>query len=113
MQNLETNEVAPLAADDVGGCPLGVMLDDTYSECISQVPPHSRLLLFTDGLVEAFADGESGHIEFGVEGVIRVLQACRRKSLEETLHELFEASRLFTRGAGRHDDTSVLFIERP
>jgi hypothetical protein len=40
------------------------------------------------------------------------LQACRQKSLDETQHELFEASFRFTRGAGRHDDTSVLLIER-
>ena len=112
LQNLETNQVTPLAADDTGGCPLGIMLEDTYSQCVSPIPPHSRLLMFTDGLVEAFTDDQSGHIEFGVAGVIGVLQACRQKSLDETLHELFEASRLFTCGAGRHDDTSVLFMER-
>ena len=112
LQNLETNEVTPLAADDAGGCPLGVMLEDTYSQCISHIPPHSRLLLYTDGLVEAFADNESGHVEFGVAGAIAVLQACREKPLEDTLHALFDASRRFTRGAGRHDDTSVLLMER-
>jgi len=112
LQDLDTNQVIPLAADDAGGCPLGITLEDTYSPCVSPIPPRSRLLLFTDGLVEAFTDDESGHVEFGVAGVIGVLQACREKSLEETLHELFEASFQFTRGAGRHDDTSVLFIER-
>ncbi|HEY2252708.1 MAG TPA: SpoIIE family protein phosphatase [Planctomycetaceae bacterium] len=112
LQNLETNEVVPLAADDAGGCPLGITLEDTYSQCVSPIPPHSRLLMFTDGLVEAFADDESGHIEFGVDGVIGVLQNCRRKSLDETLQELYEKSFEFTRGAGRHDDTSVLIMER-
>jgi serine phosphatase RsbU (regulator of sigma subunit) len=112
LQNLETNEVIPLAPDDAGGCPLGIMLEDTYSQCVSQIPPHSRLLMFTDGLVEAFADDESGHIEFGIDGVTSVLQACRQKSLDETLAELFDASFQFTRGAGRHDDTSVLLMER-
>ena len=112
LQNLETNAVTPLAPDDAGGCPLGIMLEDTYSQCVSQIPPHSRLLMFTDGLVEAFADDETGHIEFGIDGVTSVLQACRHKSLDETLSELFDASFQFTRGAGRHDDTSVLLMER-
>jgi serine phosphatase RsbU (regulator of sigma subunit) len=112
LQNLETNQITPLAADDTGGCPLGITLEDTYSQCVSKIPPHSRLLMFTDGLVEAFADDPSEHIEFGIAGVIGVLQACRNKTLDATLHELFEASWLFTRGAGRHDDTSVLLIER-
>ncbi len=112
LQNLETNEVVPLAADDAGGCPLGITTENTYSQCVSKIPPHSRLLMFTDGLVEAFADDESGHIEFGVDGVIGVLQACRHKSLDETLCELYSKSFEFTRGAGRHDDTSVLIMER-
>ena len=113
LQDLETNQVTALAADDAGGCPLGIMLEDTYSECISPIPPHSRVLMFTDGLLEAFTDDDAGgHIEFGVDGVIGILQACRQKSLDETLDELFDASFQFTRGAGRHDDTSVLLMER-
>jgi serine phosphatase RsbU (regulator of sigma subunit) len=112
LHDLTTNQVTALAADDAGGCPLGITTEDTYSQCISLIPPQSRLLMFTDGLVEAFTDGESGHIEFGVGGIITTLQACREKPLDATMQELFDASFQFTRGAGRHDDTSVLLVER-
>jgi serine phosphatase RsbU (regulator of sigma subunit) len=112
LHNLETNEVAPLEADDHGGMPLGIVSDETYSHCVSKIPPRSRLLLYTDGLVEAFAEGDGEHREFGISGIVETLKSCRELPLEETLHELFEASRRFTGGAGRHDDTSVLIAER-
>jgi serine phosphatase RsbU (regulator of sigma subunit) len=53
-----------------------------------------------------------GHRQFGLEGVTRTLQRCRRRSLSETLDELFRESHEFTAGGGRHDDTSVLLLER-
>jgi phosphoserine phosphatase RsbU/P len=112
LHDLDANTVAPLAADDAGGVPLGIIPDETYTQCISRIPRRSRLLLYTDGLAEAFAEGDGGHREFGIEGIIKTLQACRGRSLPETLQELFDASRGFTGAAGRHDDTSVLIAER-
>jgi serine phosphatase RsbU (regulator of sigma subunit) len=112
LHDLDTNAVVPLAADDPGGVPLGIIPDETYTQCVSRIPPRSRLLLYTDGLVEAFAGGEGDHREFGIDGVIETLRACRGRVLDETLQKLFDASRCFTGGAGRHDDTSVLIVER-
>jgi serine phosphatase RsbU (regulator of sigma subunit) len=112
VHDLDTNTVAPLAADGTGGVPLGIVPEETYTQCVSKIPQRGRLLLYTDGLVEAFAEGEGEHQEFGIQGIIETLQACRCRSLEETLQALFDASRRFTGGAGRHDDTSVLIVER-
>jgi serine phosphatase RsbU (regulator of sigma subunit) len=112
LHNLESNEVAPLEAADGGGVPLGIIADETYCQCVSAIPKHSRLLLYTDGLVEAFAEGGDAHEEFGIAGITTTLKACRDRTLEETLRELFDASRRFTGGAGRHDDTSVVIAER-
>ena len=49
---------------------------------------------------------------FGVDGICRTLRDCRRLSLEETMEALFRESRAFTEGEGRHDDTSVVLVER-
>jgi len=34
------------------------------------------------------------------------------QSLEDSLAKLFDASSEHTQGSGRHDDTSVLYLER-
>jgi phosphoserine phosphatase RsbU/P len=44
--------------------------------------------------------------------VKRLLNEHRRSTLKEALAALFEASSTFTEGAGRHDDTSILMLER-
>jgi hypothetical protein len=49
---------------------------------------------------------------FGVDGICRTLRACRDRSLEDTMEALFHESRDFTEGEGRHDDTSVVLMER-
>src|SRR5204863_413226 len=53
-----------------------------------------------------------GAARFGVKGIIEALKSCRERSLEETLECLFESSHRYTGGAGRHDDTSALLLER-
>lgn len=113
LQNLETNEVKDLDDGMVGGMPLGVYGEGEYQTCITPIPPRSRLLLFTDGIIEAFPEGtDEAHTEFGLQGVIGTLKRCRDLTLEETLQALFDDSMDFTKGAGRHDDTSIVLLER-
>ena len=49
---------------------------------------------------------------FGVDGICRTLRDTRDQSLEEAMEALFRASGEFTEGEGRHDDTSVVLVER-
>lgn len=112
LHDLETNTVTLLGNDDDGGLPLGIVNDATYVQCVSSIPRHSRVLFYTDGLLEAFSDNGNGHCEFGLEGTIETLRRCRQRPLAEAMQELFDASLAFTDGAGRHDDTSVLLVER-
>jgi len=112
VHDLATNEVSSLGSTDSTGIPLGIIADESYSASTALIPRQSRLLLYTDGLVEAFTDASDGHQEFGLRGVTETLQACRHRPLSETLAELFDASRRFTGEAGRHDDTSVVLVER-
>ena len=53
-----------------------------------------------------------GHQAYGVEGLQRALKATNNASIEEALDHLFKSSHEFTRGSGRHDDTSVVLLER-
>ena len=113
LQNLETNEVAILGHEDQIGLPLAVMEGWDY-ECISAtIPLNSRLLIYTDGLEEAFPpSGDALVDQFGVEGIIGAMRDSKDLSLSEALDLIFQRSSDITEGTGRHDDTSVMMIER-
>jgi serine phosphatase RsbU (regulator of sigma subunit) len=113
LQNLDTNDVQVLGSEEQGGLPLAIDEDWVYEECGIDIPENSRLLIYTDGLDEAFpAEGDQHHDQFGIDGIIRTLKASRDLPLEQVLDNLFQQSNLATRGSGRHDDTSVVLLER-
>jgi sigma-B regulation protein RsbU (phosphoserine phosphatase) len=113
LHDLTTGEVYPLGPEDAGGLPLAVLDDAEYETYKSKIPNNIRLLLFTDGLEEAFPEGViDKHNQFGVEGIVRTLKASSKRSIQETLQALFDDSNAFTKGSGRHDDTSVVLLER-
>ncbi len=113
LHRLDSNQVTPVGSNADGGLPLGIAAEAEYTAFTFEMPPHSRLLLYSDGLTDALAPGTApGAAAFGVGGIIEALRANRERPLEETLNGLFEASHQFTGGQGRHDDTSVLLLER-
>jgi serine phosphatase RsbU (regulator of sigma subunit)/CheY-like chemotaxis protein len=97
------------------GLPLGVLAETDYESFSCTIPPDSRLLLYTDGLIEAHPEErgeETCFREFGIEGVNETLRRTAGLKLTESLKALFDDSFAFTGGAGRHDDTSVVLLER-
>lgn len=112
LQNLETGEIVEVGdATRDGGLPLGIYDEAEYETVRTEIPRGHRLVVYTDGIVEAMADGDE-HRQFGMTGIQRVLTECRHESLPNTLDALFRESNAFTAGHGRHDDTSVLILER-
>jgi serine phosphatase RsbU (regulator of sigma subunit) len=109
LHDLETNEVWPLGTSDQAGLPLVVADEWTYPSWRTPLPTRCRVLLYSDGLEEAFP---KRHRQFGVSGIIRTLQAGRSLPVEEVLESLFAASNAATNGAGRLDDTSIMLLER-
>lgn len=113
LHDLTSGEVYPLGPEDAGGLPLAVLDDAEYETYKSTIPNNIRLLLFTDGLEEAFPEGViDKHNQFGVDGIIRTLKASADRTVQETMQALFDDSNAFTKGSGRHDDTSVVLLER-
>ena len=114
LQNLDTGEIGPVAGAEAGGLPLAVMEGADYETYTLPIPDNCRLLLYTDGLEEAFPEGSSGdvHDQFGVDGISRTMLETTEQPLEDSLATLFDASSDHTQGSGRHDDTSVLYLER-
>lgn len=113
LHNLETNEIYEVAtAEEASGLPIGLFEFGDYKTNKTIIPPNSRLILYTDGLIEAFPGNNRGdHKEFGMEGLYNTLRDTRDQPLEVCLDRLFADSYAFTQGSGRHDDTSVLILE--
>jgi serine phosphatase RsbU (regulator of sigma subunit) len=110
---METNECRELGGEEEGGLPLAIDEDWEYEEVVSEIPENSRVLIFTDGLDEAFpADGEQEHDQFGIKGIMKSLQEGRDLPIDQALQKLFDDSNAATKGSGRHDDTSVVLLER-
>lgn len=112
LHHLETNEIEPIGDEDSAGLPIGIMPEAEYETHVSYLPSNARMLMYTDGIVEAFPGGTEKHIEFGLSGLMNSMRESRDLSLDATLQKLFDDSNAFTRGQGRHDDTSVLLLER-
>ena len=112
IQDLKTNEVCAVGSADQAGLPLVVSEDWNYPSWQVELPPGSRLILYTDGLEEAFPSDNERHQQFGIQGIIATLRETVKEPLETVLEELFAASNRATKGAGRLDDTSIMLLER-
>lgn len=112
LQNLETNEITTLAGEAEAGMPLGIDANETYHTVSVEIPPGSRILLYSDGLTDAFPAGGDVYDQFGEKGIMRTLKASSKLHLDDTLDKLFTDSQAFTSGSGRHDDTSAVLVER-
>ncbi len=111
LQDLRTGEICELGASEGGGgLPLAIDPGAEYATLVHALPRQHRLIVYTDGLVEALR-GEDASQQFGLDGVKNTLHGCRHASPQATLDALFAQSRAFTNG-GRHDDTSILILQR-
>lgn len=112
LHRLDTGEVTQVGTEADGGLPLGISPGLTYDSGTLQLPAASRLLLYSDGLPDAFPIGQTGYTAFGVRGITETLRACKDATVEATLDRLFRDSSAFTGETGRHDDTSAVLLER-
>lgn len=110
LHDRRAGKVGPIPAEHISP-PLGVVEDLTFREQTCRIPERGRMVFYTDGLTEASPDENTG-VQFGLDGVRHTLLRMKDHSPAETVQSLFDDSLAFTRGNGRHDDTSVLIVER-
>jgi sigma-B regulation protein RsbU (phosphoserine phosphatase) len=101
----------PIRSDVVmlgdGGFPVGIMHDVHYDCVRQQMQVGDRLLLLSDGLLEArSASGE----QFGLDRLTRVLNETRHMPLKSSLETLENTVREWV-GAEFDDDVSLLALE--
>ena len=93
---------------DAAGTPLGLLPGMSYSAECCAFPPGSQLLLYTDGLTEAFR----GEEEFGTERLIENFSLYRLASADAILDTLWRTIEDFCQGGPQSDDMTALVLSR-
>jgi serine phosphatase RsbU (regulator of sigma subunit) len=114
IHDLKANEVKNIGTDDETGLPLGIYPDVEYTSSTVPIPPGTRILIYSDGLTDALPPqgATDSDLAFGTLGLMKTLKECRDMNIDDTLNRLFQATADYTGGSGRHDDTSVVLMER-
>ncbi|HEV2721271.1 MAG TPA: PP2C family protein-serine/threonine phosphatase, partial [Thermoanaerobaculia bacterium] len=89
------------------GFPLGVRRRDPFREHVARLAPGDRLILYSDGLIEAVDDDGD---PFGFERFEQVLRDHGAKSAEEIKKTLLNSVRKFTRNRPPEDDQTLVVV---
>jgi phosphoserine phosphatase RsbU/P len=90
---------------EAGGLPLGIRLDRSYETASLELRPGDALILFTDGVVEAF--NESGE-EFGNERWLGAIRSLPDWDASQTLQFLMQRVDDFVGATRQSDDITCL-----
>jgi sigma-B regulation protein RsbU (phosphoserine phosphatase) len=108
---LRVNRLGQVARVDIGpvGLPLGIDPEEEYASVVWDLRPGERLVLYTDGLVEArnSMDEPFGRLRLQFE-----LAALARLSLDDMVDQVLARATAHAEGADFEDDFSILAIER-
>jgi len=92
---------------DAGGLPLGIEAKAQYDSGRVQLGGGDLLVIFTDGLVEAFNDrGE----EYGEARLLEILNTVPGESAAETLRLIMQSADRFVGATRQHDDITALIL---
>ncbi len=92
-----------------GGIPLGFLSDYSYSECTAEFKPGSRLVVYSDGIPEAYNVNLGG---FGEEQLQSILTENKSLTSGELIEKILEAIRNHTGTTPQSDDITLLIITR-
>ena len=87
--------------------PLGVLEDIDYQETQLELTPGDKVILYTNGIVEAMNEKEE---MFGFERLLDVVQGTQSMSADSLLQEILNNVNEFADGATLHDDLTGIVI---
>jgi serine phosphatase RsbU (regulator of sigma subunit) len=95
---------------DTGGLPVGAMIEagETYEDKITSLEFGDRVMLFTDGLVEA---RDTSGVEFGESKLHELLRSTMNSTIEKARDIIISIWEEYTRGVETSDDVTLLLIE--
>ncbi len=91
-----------------GGVALGVLELSTYEERPLSLFSGDVLILYTDGVTEAFSPGGE---EFGVDRLVEVINENYELSARDLLNEIYERVQDFTSDSAQLDDLTMVTIK--
>lgn len=100
--------LAPVDGDGLANLPLGVTPDVRYDQQVRALKHGDRLLLYSDGLLEA--PSVTGEL-FGHQRLIETLNATGMAELYDVKRSVLDAIRTHTGGSLKHDDVTLMAIE--
>jgi len=93
---------------NAGGIPLGLMGNAAYDEAKVSLQKGDLVVLFSDGITEAF---DEEYTLWGEENLIAVLEQHHTASPDEIIHHVWAAIQAYTRGAPQTDDITIMVIK--
>jgi len=106
--HLSTNTGEAKLVDTEGDTfPLGILDDVSYEETSLQLEPGDKVILYTDGIVEAMNEKEE---MFGFERLLEIVNSARSMSAESLLKEILDRVNKFAGEAEQHDDLTVIVV---
>jgi serine phosphatase RsbU (regulator of sigma subunit) len=94
---------------EVGGIPIGVLLDSSYQVGTTRLEPGDWLVIFTDGVVEA--ENAAGE-EYDEPKLVRIIDRGAGATPADLLRRLLTDVDLFVGNAPQHDDITCLLLKR-
>ncbi len=93
-----------------GGIPMGISkeMNELYVTYQARVKPGDKVVLFTDGIIEARNDQQS---EFGMDGIIKSIKSHYRESSEDLMKSIIRDLSNFTDLSDTKDDATLFIIE--
>lgn len=97
-----------------GGPVLGPLAEAVYGRGIVHMKPGDMLVLFTDGVTEAFRDGDSSRgQEYGVKRLVKAARSCQGCNATEVIDKVFESVSAWTAGTPQADDRTIIVVVLP
>lgn len=93
-----------------GGYPIGLIAGAEYEDIGFELAPGSRLLLYSDGLVEVENKNQK---QFGFEGLVQIFKLNKDRSLNTAVQMSYEMIKKWSGKNDMDDDVSMLALEVP
>jgi serine phosphatase RsbU (regulator of sigma subunit) len=87
--------------------PLGILEDVEYRETRLELAPGDKVILYTDGIVEAMNDQEE---IFGFDRLIEMVQGADSITADALLKKILHKVNEFAGGAAQHDDLTIIVL---
>lgn len=91
------------------GIPMGIDTEAIFSQRSIRMEPGDFLLLYTDGITEAFDENQA---EFGMESLQRLVFDLRNAPVEEIQGQLLQSVKDYTQNSAPSDDITIMVVKR-